>query len=262
MKWHRIWAIVIRHIQQLPSDFNKLSSIVYWPFLDIVIFGFVGSWVDSFTQLDTTRLILITNVVLWQIVVRADFGVSLNLLEEIWAHNISNLFSTPLTIGEWICATFIEGIIMLLGITAFCGIVVYMLYGYNILSLGLWFIPIIFLMFFSGITIGFFTSSLLVYWGSRIQTLAWMIVWIFAPVSGAYHPITVLPECLQTVAQWLPLFYATESIRALLENSTSNPALLLLRGYTLVALYLSIGITLFITMFNYSKQRGLHRLRD
>ena len=200
MKWHRIWAMVVRHLRQLPSDFNKLSSIVYWPFLDIVIFGFVGSWVDSFTMLDTTKLILITNVVLWQIVVRADFGVSLNLLEEIWAHNISNLFSTPLTIWEWICATFIEGIIMLLGITAFCGIVVYLLYGYNIISLGFWLVPIIFLMFLSGLSIGFFTSSLLIYWGARIQTLAWMIGWIFAPVSGAYHPITVLPECLQTVA--------------------------------------------------------------
>lgn len=262
MKWHRIWAIVVRHLRQLPSDFNKLSSIVYWPFLDIVIFGFVGSWVDSFTMLDTTKLILITNVVLWQIVVRADFGVSLNLLEEIWAHNVSNLFSTPLTIWEWICATFIEGVIMLFGITAFCGAVVYALYGYNILSLGFWLVPIIFLMFLSGLTIGFFTSSLLIYWGVRIQTLAWMIGWIFAPVSGAYHPITVLPQFLQSVAHFLPLFYATQSIRVLFEGSAENPSLLLIKGYGLILIYLSISITLFVTMFKYSKQRGLHRLKD
>lgn len=262
MKWHRIWAMVVRHLRQLPSDFNKLSSIVYWPFLDIVIFGFVGSWVDTFTELDATRLILITNVVLWQIVVRADFGVSLNLLEEIWAQNVCNLFSTPLTIWEWISATFIEGVIMLFSITLFCATLVYVLYGYSLLSLGIWLLPIVFLMFLSGLAIGFFTSSLLVYWGGHIQTLAWMIGWIFAPVSGAYHPISVLPQALQTIAQHLPFYYATESVRVVLEQTGESPAHFLLHGYLLITIYLSLSITLFVTMFNGSKKRGLHRLKD
>lgn len=262
MKLHRIWAMVVRHLRQLPSDFNKLSSIVYWPFLDIVIFGFVGAWIDVSTGSQETRWVLLTNVALWQVVVRADFGVSLNLLEEIWSQNVTNLFSTPLTISEWISAVFVEGVIMLVAITLFCAGVVFTLYNYNIFSLGLWFFPIVGLMFISGLAIGFFTSSLLIYWGVRVQALAWMIGWVFAPVSGAYNPTNILPGWLQIIAHMLPLHYATESTQVLLTQPGQSPANLLITGYILGLFYLSLSILLFVFMFNKSKDRGLHRLKD
>jgi ABC-2 type transport system permease protein len=260
-KWHRIWAMVIRHLRQLPSDFNKLSSIIYWPFLDIVIIGFMGEHFDQAAHTQE-NIILLSTLVAWQIVVRADFGISLNLLEEIWAQNITNLFSTPLSITEWICAAIVEGFMMLFAIASFCAFIVYVIYGYNIFTLGFWSVPIFFLMFIAGLAIGFFTSSLLIYWGVRVQSLAWMIGWIFAPVSGCYYPITVLPDWLQSVAHALPLYYATETIRVLHGNSLHNPSKLLLIGYLLGLFYLSCSIFLFICMFKKSKDRGLQRLRD
>ncbi len=261
MKWHRIWAMVVRHLRQLPTDFNKLSSIVYWPFLDIVIYGFIGIWLDQSIHSPDMRFVLLTNVALWQAVVRADFGVSLNLLEEIWAHNVTNLFSTPLTIWEWISAAFIEGLIMLAALTAFCVAVVYGFYHYNILELGVWFVPILLLTYISGLAIGFLTSSLLVYWGVRVQVLAWMVGWMFAPVSGAYYPVSVLPAWMQTIAHALPLHYATVSTHMVLAEHAS-PLEMLIKGYALGIFYLSISIALFIYMFNKSKDRGLQRLRD
>lgn len=261
MKWHRIWAMVVRHLRQLPSDFNKLSSIVYWPFLDIVIFGFVGAWIDVTSGQEATRWVLLTNVALWQVVVRADFGVSLNLLEEIWSQNVTNLFSTPLTIAEWIWAVIVEGLIMLVAITIFCSGVIYFLYNYNIFMLGFWLFPIVFLMFISGLAIGFFTSSLLILWGVRVQALAWMLGWIFAPVSGAYNPTSVLPLWLQTIAHGLPFHYATASTQVLLVEG-QPAAHLLIKGYILGLFYLSLSILFFVFMFNKSKERGLHRLKD
>lgn len=261
MKWHRIWAMVVRHTRQLPTDFNKLSSIIYWPFLDIVIIGFMGTYFDQATG-SQENIVLMTTLVLWQIVVRADFGVSLNLLEEIWAQNITNLFSTPLTIGEWICATFVEGFFMLVAITLFCAMAVYLTYGYNIFAIGVWFIPIAVLMFISGLAIGFFTSSLLIFWGVRVQSMAWMIGWMFAPVSGCYYPTTILPPWLQTIAHALPLHYATETARVLINNLPQEPSVLLTKGYLLGMLYLSLSLLLFNYMFKQSKNRGLQRLRD
>ena len=260
MTWHRIWAMVVRHMRQLPSDFNKLSSIIYWPFLDIVIFGFIGAWIDSESGSSVDHLILLINVSLWQIVVRADFGVSLNLLEEIWAQNIVNLFSTPLSIGEWICSAIVEGIFMHIALICFCATIVYGLYTANIFAIGLWFVPIAFLTFLSGLAIGFLTSSLLIYWGSRIQSLAWMIGWMFAPISGAYSPTDILPLWLQTIAHAFPFHYASHSVRLIVTHQ--SPTQTLAMGYCLIAIYLPLSILFFVTMFKKSTNRGLQRLRD
>lgn len=259
-QWHRIWAMVIRHTKQLPSDFNKLSSIIYWPFLDIVLMGLIGLWVKKESG-STIDLILLTNISLWQIVVRADFGVSLNLLEEIWANNIVNLFSTPLSISEWICATFVEGFFMVASLIGFCALIIYLFYSFNIFSLGWFFIPITLLNFFSGLFIGFLTSSLLIYWGSRVQALAWMIGWMFAPISGVYSPTSALPDWMQTIAHMFPFHYSSHSAYLLINNQES-PLQTLMIGYLLITIYLPLSISLFIYMFKKSKNRGLQRLRD
>ena len=262
MKWHRIWAVVMRHLIQTPTDFNKLSSVLYWPFLDILIFGFTGAWLDLHSSgLTENRFILLTGVVFWQIITRAGYGISINLLEDIWARNITNLFSTPLSIGEWIIAMVIEGIIMLVAIVFFCALITWGFYSYNIFSLGWWFIPITLLNFFSGLSIGLLAGSKLINWGTRVQSLAWMVSWLFAPVSGAFYPITVLPKSLQIIAQALPLHYTFSSMRMILETGTC-PISLITKAFGLTALYLMLTLILFVTMFKKSKESGLARITD
>lgn len=262
MKWCRIWGIVLRHLIQLPTDFNKFFSIIYWPFLDILIFGFTGSGscADSGGSIEN-QFALLTGVVLWQIIPHSSYCFSVNLLEEIWSHNLTNIFSTPLTIGEWIVATIIEGVIMLSAIMSFCSVLTYLIYRYNIFNLGLCFIPIVFLTFLSSIAIGLLGCSLIIFWGTRVQSMAWMIGWVFAPVSGAFYPIEVLPQWLQVFAQAFPLHYIFGSMRIMLETGIC-PLTMLLKGLELTILYLVLTLSLFIIMYNKSRQQGLARIID
>jgi ABC-2 type transport system permease protein len=262
MKWYRIWTMVVRHLIQFPTDFNKLSSVFYWPLINIIVFGFTGSWLNSAASgADENRFILLTGVVLWQVCTRSGYGVSINLLEEIWAQNLTNLFTTPLSIGEWILSTIVEGIIMLAAVITFCAGITFFFYGYNIFSMGLWFFPLVMLIFFSGLSIGFVASSLLIMWGTRIQTIAWIVSWLVAPISGAFYPIEVLPNWLQAVAKLYPLHYIFSCMRITL-TSGSCPLHLFAKACAFTATYLVLTLLLFVTMFNKSKKYGLARVSN
>ena len=45
-----IWAIVFRHLYIWQRDVNLLLCGFYWPLLDILIWGFLGSWIATFPK--------------------------------------------------------------------------------------------------------------------------------------------------------------------------------------------------------------------
>ena len=64
--------------------------------------GLTSRWVESSgNEVPQLALILLTGVVFWQVVWRANYEISVNLLEEFWNQNMVNLFATPLTVWEW-----------------------------------------------------------------------------------------------------------------------------------------------------------------
>lgn len=261
MTWHRIWAIAYRHLVQLPTDFNKLSSVIYWPFIDIVLFGFIGLWSAQKSGQANDPFVLLTGIVLWQVVNRASLGVALNLLEELWSRNLTNLFATPLKLSEWIASIIVEGLIVLSMLIMFCISVVYVMYGYNILVLGWWLIPMVLLAFMSGLSIGFFSGISIVYWGQRVQSLVWMASWAFSVVSGAFYPIHILPLWLQKIAYSMPLCYVFTAAEKVIRTGAS-PVNELLTGFALSVGYLTVTLIIFVQVFRISKKRGLARLMD
>lgn len=256
MKWHRIWAITLRHLL-LMHNFNKLASILYWPVLDIMIFGFTGTWLDANDPLAFTTLL--SGVILWQLTVRANFGISINFLEEIWSQNLIHLFSSPLTIAEWIIAVAMEGFIMIIITTLSCAAASWFMHGYNIFSLGYPLIPLILLLFIAGLSVGFIAASLLTIWGKRIQSIIFMMGWLFAPLSGAFYAIDVLPGWLKTVAYGLPFFYIFDAMTYTIKTGTF-PWTTAGIATGLSAAYLIIGVVCFLYSFNRSKIYGLTQL--
>src|SRR3989339_1572043 len=211
MKWHRIWGITVRHLVQF-ADFNKLSPTLYWPFCDILIFGYLSIGIISEGGSNTSSLVLLFSIVFWQFVNRANLCISLDLLEEIWASNITNLFATPLTLGEWIAATFVDAVIVNIFLLLFCAAILYLVFGVSMLILGWWILPFFILTLLSGFSIGLFTTSFLLMWGNQVQSLAWMVSWGFALFSGVFYPLSTLPHWLQTTSRVLPFCHTFEAI--------------------------------------------------
>lgn len=255
-----VWAMVIRHIYQILNDRWRLINTFYWHILDIILMGYLSTWVQSDVSNKFGVMILVP-IFFWNLVTRANFDVSWNMMEEIWSKHIPNLFSSPLNIYEWILSSFIFALISLSLVFSVLSLILFFVYDYNILVFGLNLIFILASIFIAGLTIGLLAASFLIYWGDRVTSLAFMLGWIFSIFSGAYYPIDILPNWIQKISYMLPFSYIFQSIRSILDN----------RMITISDIYFCLFINLiylfamclfFRWMFEKSRSRGLSRVID
>jgi ABC-2 type transport system permease protein len=141
----------------------------------------------------------------------------------------------------------------------FAFLLVFLIYGVNVLELGWYMLPFVALLLMSGWYVGFLVASLIVRFGTRIQTLAWSGVYLLAPFSAIYYPVETLPAWAQTVAHLLPMSYVFEGMRAVLFSGSLETGLLL-KSLGLDLLYLVLAIGFFRKMFEASRKAGLASL--
>ena len=260
MKMHCVLAVTYRHMYNFKRSLDRISDAVYWPLMDLIVWGLSTQWLAQTGNISSkTLLIMLTGIVFWQIVWRANYEVSVNLLEETWCGNTVNLFATPLTLSEWAAGVMLVGVLKVM-VAIVVGLVgSWVLYSLNILEVGHMLIPFLVCLIMFGWALGFVASGLIIRFGRRIQTLAWTMGFLFAPLSAVYYPVSALPAWLQPAAWSLPTTYVFEGMRAVLSNGTI-PAGMLAASFALNALYLSLAIAFFGVMFEQRRERGLHLL--
>src|SRR5438132_1377933 len=111
LSMQRIWAVVLRHLYIAFRDIHRLIWMFYWPMLDIILWGFTGIWIQSNSSAPAVAQSLLTALVFWQLVSRANFEISMSLMDELWSLNMVNMFASPLKAIEWVCAVLILGVI-------------------------------------------------------------------------------------------------------------------------------------------------------
>lgn len=255
----RVWAIVVRHLYNFRRSYDRLSDSIYWPVMDLIVWGLTSKWMASGSEIPDAALFVLTGVVFWQVVWRSNYEISVNLLEEFWNQNLANIFSTPLKVSEWIGAVMLIGLIKNL-LTIIVGVGgVWLLYSLNILSMGWWLLPFFFLLLISGWFMGFLASGLIIYHGQKIQTLAWTMGFLFAPFSAVFYPLEVLPSWAQMISKTLPTSYIFEGMREVIRTGNMSWDLLV-KSIVLNAIYLIASIAFFIHMFEKRREKGLAKL--
>lgn len=257
------FAIVLRHIYVFYNDPNALLFHLYWPILDILIWGYLGLWIQQSQALgfNNYEVIALLGILLWQVVGRGANGIILSLAEELWANNIINIFSLPLHITQWI-----GGVIILYAITTFISVITCIGVISLLYKISLWYILSTFLifappLFFYGIWLGFTALQIVVMLGKRGTELAYVISWLLLPFSGAYYPTEVLPSWGQKISAFLPMSYVFRGMREYVINQ-KIPIYCLIKGYILGILYALLALIIFVYCFNRAKQKGLSRLLD
>ncbi len=259
MKMHRIMAIVRRHFLLTFRRADRIINVLYWPFLNIVLWGITSMWMQQQSQNANIITMILTGLILWQIVFRVNLETAKGLFEELLSHNVVNLFSTPLSLAEWIVAMMILGVINLILVMVCCSLAVWLLYGINILVLGWSLIPFMLSLLIAGWFIGFFICGLLINWGLKAQDFVFTVGWVFAPFSAIYYPLNVLPHWLQVIGKCLPMTYVFEVMRGVLTNEPVPPYYLTM-SFILDFIYLTLSLLFFWYMFENSRTKGLARL--
>jgi ABC-2 type transport system permease protein len=106
---------------------------------------------------------------------------------------------------------------------------------------------------------GFLSAAIIVFYGKRVQMLAWMMAYIFAPFSAVYYPVEALPSWGQYIAKVLPMSYTFEGMRQVLNNQTFSMPMFTI-SIALNIVYLALAVLLFKFMFEKSRDKGLARL--
>lgn len=257
-----IWAIVLRHTRVYMQDINLLLMAFYWPLLDILIWGFLGAWIQQSTaQLHNYKAAALLGILLWQVIGRGCNYILMAFSEELWANNVVNIFSLPIRLIDWMCGVVLFYAIMIFLTSFFCMVVMTLLYDVSlwyILSTFLLFLPPLFI---SALWLGFTCLQIIVTLGKRGVEVGFVLGWFFLPFSGAYYPIEILPAWGQTLSAFLPMSYVFSGMRGYVMHQ-QDPTAYLIKGYALSILYAVLAIALFVYCFNRSKQKGLARLAD
>lgn len=252
----RVGAMVLRHAYLLRKSWPRLLELVYWPAVQMILWGFIAKFMTSqspwFAQAPG---LLIAAVLLWDILFRGQLGVSLSFFEEMYSRNLAQLFVTPLRPLEFVAAMLCASLLRTLIGVGGAALLAIPLYHYSIFNMG-WPLVVFFVnLLVMGWSIGLMVASLVLRWGLGAENLAWALIFAVAPVSGVYYPIAVLPPWLQGVAQALPSSHVFEGMRAWMLSGTFRTDLLL-RASALNALFIAIGIGLFLLAFRGARRRG------
>jgi ABC-2 type transport system permease protein len=258
MNLRRVGVLVLRYVFIYRRSAVRLIEVLFWPTMALLVWGFVTLFIQRAGQGDLPRLItfLIGAMIFWDILFRAQQGVALSFLEDIWARNLLNVFCAPVRLREYVLATFLFGLLRV-GVTlGFLAFLSWLLYRFNLFSLGFSLIPFIANLLVMGLTIGILSMAIILRYGLGAEPFAWALPFMLQPFSAVFYPVTVLPSAMQTVAWGLPSTYVFEGMRQVIQSGLipwGNLAWAV--GLNLV--YLSAAVWLLTYMFELARDRGL-----
>ena len=252
----RVAAMVLRYWYLLRSSWARLIELVYWPAVQMLMWGFLQLYIDQNASFFARAGgAFIGAVLLWDILFRGQLGFSISFLEEMWARNLGNLMMSPLRSAEFVAALMIMSIVRLAIGMVPVSFLAMAFFGFNIYGFG-WALAAFFaLLMMTSWSVGIFVSGLVLRNGLGAETFAWSIMFLLLPLTCVYYPVSVLPNWLQTVAWLLPPTYVFEGMRALLLDQTFR-ADLMLQALALNAVYFTAGAVAFVALLDSARRQG------
>ena len=253
---HRIGAILLRHLYLWRGSWTRLFDLVYWPVLQVTTWGFMteflagkSSWVAQ------AGGVFIGAVLLWDLLVRGQFGMTLSLLEEMWSRNFANLFVAPLRHAEYAVALMALSIIRsLIGVVP-AALLAIPLFAYSIFDLGLPLVVFYAVLAMTGWAVGLLMCAMLIRFGLAAESFAWASIFLLAPICGVYYPVATLPGWLQPVAWALPPTHVFEGMRSLVIDGIFRGDLMV-SAVAINLLYIAGSLAVFLFGFRRARERG------
>jgi ABC-2 type transport system permease protein len=241
----RVKALVRRYIYLLRSSGVRLVELIYWPFLQMLTWGFLQKYLAGTTNpLAQAAGVLIGSILLWDILFRSNIGFATTFIEEMWSRNLGNLLTSPLRPYELIIALSVWSVIRLSVSMIPVATAAYFIFGFNLLDLGLPLVAFFAVLVLTSWSLGLISAGVILRYGLGAEELAWSLAFLLLPLCCVYYPVSVLPSGLQVVALALPPTHVFEGMRSILLHNTFDPKELWW-ALSLNAVYLLVGYVVF-----------------
>lgn len=256
MNLTRVGGLTLRYFYLYRGSMPRLLEQLYWPVVDLLVWGFVTIYLRQFEgALPNFLAYFLGGLILWDILFRSQVGVSVAYLEEVWSRNLLNLFVSPLRTSEFLAAAMAIAIMRVAFTATVTVLIASVFYGFNAFIMGLWIWAFVGSLMLMGWAMGVFISGLIMRFGQGAESLAWGLIFLVQPVAAVFYPVAVLPEPLQYVSAGVPAAHVFEGMRQVL-NGSGAPVYHLLRAYTLNAVYLAFALVFFYATLREARRQG------
>lgn len=257
MSFTRTFAIVLRQAYLIRGSSARVIPLFAWVAVDMILWGFITRYLDSVTAPGLKLVFsLLGAVLLWDFLVRVMQGVSMAFLEDVWSRNFLNVFSTPLSVTEYL-----GGLVLSSIATSAVGLVVMIalattVFGLSFAAYGTVIVPYLLILFACGIALGIVGSAVVLRKGPSAEWFIWPLPALISPFAGVFYPVATLPPWMQFVAKLLPPAYVFEGLRAAVtgRGSVLGP---LAWGGGLAVLYVLLASWFFARTYRRAVRTGL-----
>ena len=256
MNFKKILGLSLRHLYLIKSSFPRILDLIYWPSIQIFLWGFISKFFTLNSEyFNNTVGIILSAAILYDFLFRSSISYNMMFLEEIWSRNFTNLFIAPIKISEIITALTLTAIIRtLIGLIP-AALLAIPMFGVSIFKIGPVLIILLISLYIFGITLGLLVTAGLIRFGPSFENIAWASLFFLAPLGCIYYPIEILPVSLQIVAKGLPLVHIFEEMRNILLNNTVN-YFDIIKSISISIVYFILGVIIFYSSYLGAKQRG------
>ncbi len=252
----RVAAMVERHWYVLRSSWPRLLELVYWPFVQMLTWGFLQAYVgEASGRVALAAGTFLGAMLLWDILFRGGLGFSISFLEEMWAKNLGNLMMSPLRPMELVAAQMVMSLVRLaIGIVPVT-LMAIVFFGFNLWSFGFALGAFFANLILTSWALALVTSGLVLRHGLGAEGLAWSLIFILMPLCAVYYPVSVMPDWLAAIAWALPPTYVFEGMRALVLEETFR-ADLMLQALALNVVLFAGAVAVFMGLLKRARAAG------
>ena len=174
MSWNKIFALSLRHLYLIKSSFPRILDLIYWPSIQIFLWGFISKFFTlNSSYFENTVGVILSAAILYDFLFRSSISYNMMFLEEIWSRNFTNLFIAPIKLSEIITALTITAIFRtLIGLIP-AALLAIPLFGVSIFKIGPPLIILLITLYIFGVTLGLMVTSGLVRFGPSFENIAW-----------------------------------------------------------------------------------------
>lgn len=253
--WNRILSIIQQEYFITKRSLEVIFDLFFFSSMTIIVFGFVSKYLAGDDN-PTAAFYLIIGLLLWEIVRIGQYSITVSVLWNVWARNLSNMFVSPLQAWEYLVALMLSSIVKVIVVLVMLSLILYFLFNFNVLQLGFWNLVLHFtnLIIFSW-AIGVLLTGVIFRYGTRIQAMSWGLIFLFQPLTAAFFPLEVLPEPVQKIAYMIPATYVFEAARKNYTDQTIDWNSFFIALF-LNLVYMIIAFIVFFVMFRKSRQTG------
>ena len=112
MNFQKIFALFFRHFYLIKSSLPRVLDLIYWPTIQIMLWGFISKFFTLYSNYYNDALgVILTAAILYDFLFRSSISFNMSFLEEIWSRNFTNLLIAPIKLSEIIVALIITALV-------------------------------------------------------------------------------------------------------------------------------------------------------